>query len=72
MALGEHGAAFLEEGVVPSRAPLGGACWVPGALKAGGKFSHCQVWLEMELNHILLLVLEPFIGSKLESSGWEQ
>lgn len=35
-------------------------------LKAHGKFSHFQIWLEMELNHILLLVLESFIGSKLE------
>lgn len=43
-----------------------------GALKARGKFSHFQIWLEMELNHILLLVLEPFIGSKLKSSDWEQ
>lgn len=37
-----------------------------GTLKAHGKFSHFQIWLEMELNHILLLVLESFIGSKLE------
>lgn len=43
-----------------------------GALKARGKFSHFQIWLEMELNHILPLVLEPFIGSKLKSGDWEQ
>lgn len=41
---------------------------MPGALKACGKFRHFQIWLEMELNRILLLVLEPFIGSKLKSS----
>lgn len=42
------------------------------ALKAHEKFSHFQIWLKMELNHILFLVLEPFIGSKLKASDWEQ
>lgn len=40
-----------------------------GALKAHRKFSHFQIWLDVELNHILL---EPFIGCKLQSSDWEQ
>lgn len=72
MVLSDHGAVFMEEGVVLSRAASGEAFWVLGAKKAHGKFSHFQIWLEMELNHILLLVLEPFIGSKLKSSDWEQ
>lgn len=46
------------------RNPLGA-----GALKAHGKFRHFQIWLGQ---NILLLVLEPFIGSKLKSNDWEQ
>lgn len=49
-----------------------GVLWVPGALKAHGKFRHLWICLEVELNYILFLVPELFIGSKLKPSGWEQ